>query len=61
MSTDKNQIEEAPSARSKIPVTIWEEDSFLIDCQLTNEERLIQDTANTYCQLSLQTDMQFFE
>tara|TARA_B100001769_G_C21861071_1_gene466331 strand:- start:142 stop:327 length:186 start_codon:yes stop_codon:yes gene_type:complete len=61
MSTDKNQIEEAPSARSKIPVTLWEEDSFLIDCKLTSEERLIQDTANTYCQLSLQTDMQFFE
>ena len=61
MSTDKNQTEEAPSARSKIPVTLWEEESFLIDCQLTNEERLIQDTANTYCQLSQQTDMQFFE
>ena len=61
MSTDDSQIEEAPSARSKIPVTIWEEDSFLIDCQLTNEKRLIRDTANTYCQLSLQTDMQFFE
>ena len=61
MSTDKNQIEEAPSAHSKIPVTSWEEDSLLIDCQLTNEECLIQDTANTYCQLSLQTDMQFFE
>ena len=61
MSIDKNQIEEAPSARSKVPVTLWEEDSFLIDCQLTNEERLIRDMANTYCQLSLQTDMQFFE
>ena len=61
MSTDKNQIEEAPSARSKIPVALWEEGSFLIDCKLTSEERLIQDTANTYCQLSLQTDMQFFE
>ena len=61
MSTDKNKIEEAPSARSKIPVTLWEKDPFLIDCQLTNEERLIQDTANTYCQLSLQTDMRFFE
>ena len=61
MSIDKNQIEEAPSARSKVQVTLWEEDSFLIDCQLTNEERLIRDTANTYCQLSLQTDMQFFE
>ena len=61
MSTDKNQIEEAPSARSKIPVTLWEEDSLLIDYQLTNEGLLIQDTANTYCQLSLQTDMQFFE
>ena len=52
MPYDTSQMEEALKARSKMPVIAWE-DPFLIDGQLTEEERLIRDTAHAYCQENL--------
>ena len=52
MPYDTSQMEEALKARSKMPVIAWE-DPFLIDSQLTEEERLIRDTAHAYCQENL--------
>jgi len=60
MSNDRGPIEQVPSERSKIPVTLWKEDPLLIDCQVTNKQRLIQYAAYACCQLSLQTNMQSF-
>ena len=60
MSNDRGQIEQVPSERSKIPVTLWKEDPLLIDYQVTNKQRLIHYAAYAYCQLSLQTNMQSF-
>ena len=60
MSNDRGPIEQVPSERSKIPVTLWKEDPLLIDCQVINKQHLIHYAACACCQLSLQTNMQSF-
>ena len=52
MSAETSQSSAAHQARSKMPSMNWE-DAFLIDSQLAEEERLIRDTANAYCQSKL--------
>ena len=42
------------TARAKMPHFIWE-DPFLLDQQLFEEERMIRDSAHTYCQEKLMT------
>ena len=42
------------TARAKMPHFIWE-DPFLLDQQLLEEERMIRDSAHTYCQEKLMT------
>jgi len=42
------------TARSKPPAVVWE-DPFLLEDQLTEEERMIRDTAQSYCQDRLQS------
>ncbi len=41
-------------ARAKMPAMVWE-DPFLMDQELTEEERMIRDTAEAYCQDRLAT------
>ena len=40
-------------ARSKLPAVVWD-DPFLLDEQLTDEERMVRDSARDYCRDRLQ-------
>ena len=60
MSNDRGQIEQVPSERSKLPITLWQEDPLLINCQVTDKQRLIHYAAYACCRLSLQTNMLSF-
>lgn len=50
LATESAESANSPeSARAKPARLVWE-DPFLLDQQLTEEERMIRDTAHTYCQ-----------
>ena len=49
MSVALEASKQAELARSKMAVMTWE-DPFLLDSQLSDEERMIRDTAAAYCQ-----------
>jgi glutaryl-CoA dehydrogenase len=49
MSVALEAGKQAELARSKMALMNWE-DPFLLDSQLTDEERMIRDSANAYCQ-----------